>query len=205
MKPAATPEKAAPKRRLLMAVAQRLGLFLVVGAALLVIYWSVNRLLETQRQGAALDQQFARLTGDIELMQTRWSEAKTADLQRRVADARQELFEGAPAVQAWEESIRAEAVPLALDAEIAFTGTRQETMGDQHLTLMQATIDLAPAEGVASERSSYRRVLDFSQRLAAQSRRLDLLELSVQGGSNSVGRARAVVELWATDPENPQP
>lgn len=205
MKPPVASKEAAQQRRILWAIAQRLGLLLAIGVSLLTAWWSVNRLIEAQRQTAALDQQVARLNSDIERMHATWSATRIAEVDARFSQAQENLFDGAEALNAWQNDILEASIPLALDTVIQFKETRPASIGAQDLTVMSADVDLAPAPGVASDRTSYRRILHLAQRLTSQPRRLDLVELAVQGGSNSVRHASARLELWAVDQETPQP
>lgn len=198
-------EKTRARRQQLLRWLERAALLIGVGGSLWLIWWSVNRLRVVQTRSAAVSQQVSRISTEIDLMQADWPSAKTQEVALRFTQAREQLFQDADALSAWRDSLQREAVPLALEVEIGFHGTRLAPVGDQGFTLMQARVDLAPAADIPSTRPPYQRVLDLGHQLVTQTQRLDLVELEVHGGTRSISQATAVVELWAMDQEAAKP
>lgn len=186
-------------------LAQRVAVLATVGITLATMWWSVQRLRLAQRESARLTQQVSKLSTDIDLMQAQWTPEKAADLEVHYAAARDQLFLGSSAIESWRNDLFAAAVPLALDTEIRFAGTRMQTVDDEALTIMQAEIDIAPSTNTAGTRPPYHRLLDLAQRLTVHPQRLDFVGLQVSGRSNSVHHASATVELWAADPSPSSP
>jgi len=204
MKPAPN-DKAPPPRRLLVAVLERVGLALAMSASFAVIWWSVDRLGSAQRHTADLGQQAARLASEIDVMRGQWPAGSTQAVLQRYSQASEALFQTPEAIAAWHDTLREDAIPLALDPTLALAETRQTNAGSASFTVIAANLEVRPADGIASDRPAYRRVLQFTHALASQPRRLDLVQLSVEGGSNSVSKAQATVELWTPTPEPPKP
>lgn len=206
MKPSpAHPEKARARRLQILRWLERAALLVGVGGSLWAIWWSVNRLRTVQTQSAAVSQQVSRISTEIDIMQAEWPTSKTQEVARRFTQARDQLFQDADALSAWRDVLQREAVPLALEVEIGFNGTRFAPVGDQGFTLMESRLGLVPAVDVPSTRPTYQRVLDLGHRLVTQTQRLDLVELEVHGGTRSISEATAVVELWAMDQEATKP
>ena len=74
------------------------------------------------------------------------------------------------------------------------------TIGSTTVTLVPATLDVRPAPGQdADGRAVYQRLLDLCLHLSTQTNRADLMQLSVQTGSNSVSRATVSFSLWTKE------
>ncbi len=191
----------ADRSRRLLFLLTRISVVLVVGISLFLVWWSLNRVRRLQKESAALTQQTSRLSTEIELMTARLSPDRTQAVYLQASRALGDLFDGGDALAGWRDSIRESAVPLALEAEVVFRGTRTNTVGDHMLTLVDAGVELAPVTEVAATRPTYHRILDFAQRVATQTQRVDILSLQVEGNLQSVTRASADIELWATERE----
>jgi hypothetical protein len=188
--------KAAPK---MTAVFERFVIVVLLAGSIALAWWSTERLTRVQKESAEINHRISRLGTDVDLMRGAWSDEKLAGLSNRLGEAHGLLFQGGPAVIQWRDDLIRQVVPLALDARVMFQGTRTQTVGDRVLTLVRASVDVTPSTEVAATRSAYERVLDLSHRLANHPRRVDFVKLIVQGASNSVGQATAVVDLWATE------
>ncbi|MBX3746240.1 MAG: hypothetical protein KF833_13120 [Verrucomicrobiae bacterium] len=197
MKSNPNPRRSSRTRTRVLAVLERVGLLGVVGGALWLSWWSVGRVSRVQQESAALTQTASRLSTEIELMQAGQGPGRLEEIARRLADAQDGLFGGGQAVAEWHDGLRSDAVPLALEPAIAFVGTRTNSVGGQSLAVLQATVEVEPAYGIEAARPVYRRVVDFVQNLTSATQRVDLVELRVRGGSNSVAMASVTVDLWA--------
>jgi hypothetical protein len=199
MKRSGSNDKHSRRVRVFLKVLQRVAAVAVIGGALWMAWWSVNRLALLQKKSADLTQNASRLAVETELMLAQQTPEKAESVNLRFDGTRRVLFDSGDAIGEWREQLQEAAVPLALDTAVQFQGIRSNTIGDQSLTLIQAVVNVTPARGVPPARPMYQRVLDFTHQLATQPRRVDILELRVEGGTNSVGEASATVELWATD------
>ncbi|MCC6233097.1 MAG: hypothetical protein IT580_10670 [Verrucomicrobiales bacterium] len=202
--PSATPPprpagKAKGKGRTWRNLFERVLLPLIIGGAVYLVWWGVERLRRVQQQSASLTQQVSRLSTDIELMEGQWPVGKAAEVGQQFDDATAAVFRGAPEVKAWGERLAREALRRALDVQIRFTGTRSSMPGEKAFTIMRARLDIRPAPGVESPHTPFQRLLDFADTLVTQTQRVDLLELRVQGSANSMRRAQAMVELWGVE------
>lgn len=197
MNPPPNPRRLSRNRTRILAVLERVGLLGVVGGALWLSWWSVGRVSKVQQESAALTRTASRLSTEIELMLAGQGPERREEITRRLAEAQTGLFGGGQAVADWHDGLRTDAVPLALEPAIAFVGTRTNSVGGQSLAVLQATVDVEPAYGIEAARPAYRRVVDFVQRLTSATQRVDLVELRVRGGSNSVAAASVTVDLWA--------
>lgn len=198
-------EKAAAPRRRLTAVLERAGLALAMGGSFFLIWWSIDRLATAQRHAATLGDQAARIASEIAVMRSQWPEGSSQKVQARYAEAADALFHSPDAIAEWHETLRTTAIPLALEPSLAVSHMRQTNAGATAVTVVAADIDIAPAVGIATESTPYSRLLQLAHTLGTQSRRADVVGLTVSAGSNSVSHARATVELWAAVQEEPKP
>ena len=91
---------------------------------------------------------------------------------------------------------------LYRDMEIVprFDAPMVRTIGSTTVTLVPATLDVRPAIGQdADARPVYQRLLDLCLQLSTQTNRADLMQISVQTGSNSVSRATVSFSLWTQE------
>jgi hypothetical protein len=198
-------DRAARNRHLLINTIERVAVGVVVGGSILMVWWSLNRAARIQKESASLAEQVSRLGSEVELMTAQCSPSKSQEVAARYDHARGGLFSGGTELGAWQAALTEAAVPLALDASIAFAGTRTQSTGGHVLTIVRAEVELTPAEEIPSPRTTYQRVLDFLDRLTTQPQRVDLLELRLSGVSNSVSHASASIDLWAMEPESRSP
>ena len=192
------PKMAAPARFswLASAMARRIGGACVVLLSFLLVWFSANRLSSTRQEVANLSSQAARLSGEIDLMRAQWPDSRTQSVHTRFPAAEARLFQGSPALAEWMRAANARAIPLALDTEFEFMGIRTQQL-DQPIAIMQTRLSVHPNPDATSPRPSYQRLLEFSRFLTEHTQRLDIVELTVTGTSNSVGSASLVLDLWA--------
>lgn len=190
-------------------VLERGFLGIVLIAAALLCRWSVTRVAAAQRATSTINQRVSSIATEIDLMRANWTAAKTNDVAKRIAVARDNLFGGEAEIEQWREAVARDAIPLALqtDLKLSLTGIQTNAFEGRNLTLMEGSLELTPATHVAGTRSSYRRVVQMLQRLSELPQRLDMVRVSIEGGTNAVTRATASLELWAMEstPVPPSP
>lgn len=186
-------------------VLERGLLVIVLVAAALLCRWSVARVAAAQRASSAINQRVSSIATEIDLMRANWSGAKTQQISQRLDVARESLFVGEDGVAAWRETLAREAIPLALqtDLKLSLTGIQTNAFDGKNLTLMEGALEMTPARHVEGTRSVYRRVVELLHRLSDQTHRVDVVRVSVEGGTNAVTRATATIELWAMDQTTP--
>jgi hypothetical protein len=64
--------------------------------------------------------------------------------------------------------------------------------------IIPATIEMRVSDELLTQ-APYKRVLDLAKNLTTQKKRVDLLELSVKGNSNSVSQAKFELQLWSEE------
>ncbi len=187
------------KGRFSRATLERIVVFTVVSIAGALVWWSVARFTTVRSEARDLSGQVARLTGDIDIMRARWTEARTQHIAQHLPAAQAALFPGPAAVREWMDSIHATATPLAFRSEFEFVSAHTQDLAHP-VAIMQTRLHLQDNPDTASTRPAYHRLLTLGQAIAQNPRRLDILHLQVTGSSGSVANASAVIDVWAENP-----
>jgi len=164
-----------------------------------VIWWSLARLLPRQQQSRELSQQVARLSAEVDDLDRQWTKEQTAQVTNQFSRVDVTLFEGRAGVDAWLANLKELGASLALDVGADFGQPSQQTAGGRTMTLIPATVSVQvlPAGPETKPPSPYGRILLLGQLLSFENKRADLMELRMDGGANSIGRAVLVVNYWA--------
>jgi len=191
----------APAKHLtLWGVLHRVLILLVAAGSLFLSWWSVNRLLPLEKQRTQLTEGIRRLTDEITLMESKWTDPEIQRVLTRFTQAQARLFADQETLLTWYANLRQRLVPLALDANADFGKPATHTVAEGEMTVIPAmvNVEVRPALGIEGVQSPYERVLRLTRLLASDEKRVDIEELTVAGGSNSVSRAVAVINLWGS-------
>jgi hypothetical protein len=192
----APPGKKRRPRLLCAANLERFVVFSIVSITGALLWTSVSRLVRVRAESRDLSRRIAMLSGDIDVMRAQWPGTRTQHVASRLSVAESSLFQGPPAVAEWIESVRANAIPLALETDFEFVGAQTQAL-DRAVAVMQTRLHVTPSRGANSSRTAYQRLLELGHSITHHPQRLDVLELSIAGASNSVGEASALIEVWS--------
>lgn len=165
-----------------------------------VIWWSLVMVLFPRlKQSRDLSSTVSRLSAEVDNLEQQWTKAGPEQVSNQLRQVDLKLFEGRADVGAWLANLGEQAAPLALDARADLGPASRQTAGGRTLTVIPATVlvEVQPARPEMTNRSAYQRVLQWSQRLWNEDKRADLMELTVVGGTNSIGRVTLVLNCWA--------
>lgn len=173
------------------------GLLIVASATL--VWWSFKRLAPVQARSRELNAAVARLSGDLDLMSHKFSKEDVEKIMDRYGQAYGLLFVGQEPIDQWLASLREQMIPLALDGKAELGKAGSPSASDHDLSVIPATVsvEVQPAKGIETLKTPYQRLLQLTRRIGNQDKRVDLVELNVSGGSNSVTRAVAVLDIWS--------
>lgn len=175
----------------------RVGLFAGLGAALALIYWSVFvRFLPMTREHNAKASQMTRAADELEVLRRRFSAEEIEGVRSRYAEAQASLFDLKTETTEWQTQIEEQARSGTLNPNVKF-GAPAANTNLNGISAITAEVTLQPDPNVRTTNTPYARLLKFTDGLASSPKRLDLLELSVTGDSNSVSQAQVVVQLLA--------
>lgn len=165
-----------------------------------LLLWTYRELVPAQQSLRDASSRVSRLSAEIAVMEGRYSPADIEQLAAEYRGAIDLLFSTPESLAEWLQEIRAHAVPLAFDTTPEFSRLTPEAQGRTNVVSAYepATLSLViqPKVQVEGVRPAYERLLRFLGELGRQSKRVDLVELQVHGGSNSVSHAVATLKFW---------
>ena len=181
---------------------QRVAVVLLNLSAIALLWWSLQKgLLPLQQKTRDTNLTVTRLISEVDRMEHVWPQAEIEQVRSKFGGVRSWMFVGRPAVESWLSEVKERVVPLALDVEPNFTKPEPAepvaiTNAASAISPMTLALKIHPAPGIEAIATPFQRTLQFSQRLTAQEKRVDLVELTAIGGLNSVERAVVVLHLW---------
>ncbi len=178
----------------------RLLLMVPTVTAIALVWHATTRLTHVQREMADLETQNGRLYRDIENVEREWMTGDIEAVRTRHAEVMTGMRGGTELVRLWLQQANERASQLSLEIVPRFDAPMVRTIGSTTVTLVPATLDVRPAIGQdADARPVYQRLLDLCLQLSTQTNRADLMQISVQTGSNSVSRATVSFSLWTQE------
>ena len=180
----------------------RLGLAAGLAISLGLLYWSVFIRLSpvtTEHRQRAIE--MTRASDELEMLRRRWAPNEVEELKARHARAQKSLFNAKQDLVDWETQMRDQARAKAWDADVKMGAPQPTNAPVPGITVATAAVNLQPLVMGSTNLSAYARLLRVTEALADSPKRLDLIELSVTGDSNSVSQAQAVVQLYAEGPK----
>jgi hypothetical protein len=173
--------------------------FLVVLGSVVVILWSFfGLLLPRVKQSRELSSTVARLSTEVDDLERQWTTAQIAQVTNQFSQVDSVLFQGRTDVEAWLANLKELAASMGLEMATSYSQPSLQTVGGRTLTVLPATVTLeiqraAPDTAAASP---YKRILQLGQHLSGEKKRVDLKELNLDGGTNSVSRVVLVLNHW---------
>ena len=177
----------------------RVAVIVVLAGAILLPVWSWKRLQPVSRQRAAAEAQQMRLNNEADAFERRWDPAEAERVEGQLKQVLERLFASPEELMGWQTELDRQTRQHEIDVTSRLGASETRTRNGHTLAVRPATIELLPAPAARSTNSSYQRLLGFTRTLANMNRRIDLVELSVIGHSNSVDQARATVQLWSRE------
>ena len=174
----------------LLATVLMAGAFALAGW---IFFW---KLAPLQKQSRDLGMQVIRLSAEVDEME-RNLEKNDPEVTRNFRRVNSRLFSDEATLANWLTDLKEQVIPLALEARADFGAAVLPNTNYQHLAIIPATVSVRLARDIEAIQSPYQRLLRLSHLLTSQERRVDLTELTVIAGSNSIQQATLVLNLWA--------
>lgn len=191
----AAKRNAAASNELIFRVA--IAAFLVISIALL--WWVFCRTYTPRvRQSHELAASISRLSAEVEQLDHDWPKADIERLTNRFAIAQSLLFANAAALDHWAADLKEQSAPSDFALTADFGSAAVQNGGGWKFMAVPAvvTFDVQAGRTAPGRLTPYQQLLQISQRVAAQDKRVDLTELTVQGGTSSVSHAVLGFNLW---------
>ena len=180
-------------------------MLLVFALSVWLVWRSVDRLPPVQRSLRQKDWERAGLANDVQQLEMQWNASEAKRTEKMYLEAGELLFAGPEERDRWQQEIKRHGLSTGFDATVRLINSQPHPQAEHKLSLHRVTIDLLSAPAGRSTNSPYQRLLSFARALENSKRRVDVIALMVDGNSNSVRHARAVVELWAKQEETKEP
>jgi hypothetical protein len=178
----------------------RLGMFAVLALSLWLLWWSLFvRLAPVHRQFQEKTRDLSELADQVDKLKLQWPAPRLEQLAAQYQDAQGLLFADPEAVADWAKGIPLQAAPMGLEAAIQLGAPQAGPEPAAKLSVTRASLNLSPSRTAGITNTPYQRLLTFTGSLAESERRIDLLELSVSGNSNSIQQASVVVRIWSPE------
>jgi hypothetical protein len=177
----------------------RVAVVAVLAGSILLPVWSWKRLQPVSRQRAAAAAQQMRLNNEADVFERRWDPAQAERVEAQLKLVLERLFASPEEQLGWQTELDRQTRQHDIDVTSRLGATESRSTNGHTLGVRLATIELQPAAAARSTNSSYQRLMGFTRTLTNMNRRIDLVELSVTGHSNSVEQARATVQLWSRE------
>jgi len=176
----------------------RFVLLLVFGGSLFLTWWSVNRLAPMEKKLQMQSDRLARLEDDVMQMELKWNPREAEQVGTKFKLAQEQLFAGNEEFLRWQEELKRQTNQFSLEVKAQSGRTQACPLPNKVFAIIPATIEMRVSDELLTQ-APYKRVLDLAKNLTTQKKRVDLLELSVKGNSNSVSQARFELQLWSEE------
>jgi hypothetical protein len=180
------------------ALLTRAILLTVFAGSVVLVWWSVNRLAPADRKLEVQNTKIASLEKEIEHLEQKPNPLEAEKTANEYKQAQELLFQGPDEAIGWEE-LRRQASRFTVKVEAQIGKTQACVLSRRQFRIVSANLEFQLNPDNLSTNSPYRSLLEVAQRLTSQKRRVDLVELSVSGNSNSVSTARMGLELWTDE------
>ncbi len=186
-------------------LALRISLVVLNLGSIAFLWWSLTKVLvPLQKQVREVNVTTTRLIAEVDRMDRLWAEGDIEQVRGKYGDVRSWMFVGRPAVEAWLGGLKEQVIPLALDVDFDFSAdpaaaaaAAATTNAAPAINPTHVALKIRPAPGIEAVATPFQRTLQLSQRLTGQEKRVDLVELTATGGSNSVESVTVVLNLWS--------
>lgn len=183
-------------RRLLM----RLGMLAVLAVSLWLLWWSVFvRLAPVNREYQSRTQQLSDLANQVDQLRLQWPASKLDQAEKEFQAARALLFTNTTEAADWGRQIQSEAAAAGLQASISWDAPQVFPPAELKLSTAQARLSLQPVVTPGVTNAPYLRLLNLARKLGNGDKRVDMLSLAVNGGSNAVQQADLVLQVWTQE------
>ena len=184
----------------------RLAVVLVLAAVMALVWWSVNqRLLPVLHQGQQTAQEVSTLANEVQQLEAQWNPDDITNTEGLFQDSKQSLLTSDEDRLALSRTLQEEAEALNFFADVKLGQVQPFPTAGYKLSLLLTTINLQTAPGNSLTNTPYARLMHFTRLLTQIKPRVDLLDLSVAGNSNSVQQAQAVLQFWSEEKEEAAP
>lgn len=176
----------------------RVIVVVVLLGSLILAWWAFAlRFVPLQKRARDLNLSVTRLSSEVDALERRWPKEEAEAVRVRYKELHTQLFADSAALEAWKTRLEEMAKPLGLQATFEFGATTPQLTNDYKVAVIPANVSLEVTPVLNAEDTPYQRLLRLGQKLAAEGKRSDLAEMTLNGGPLSITKAQLVFNLWA--------
>ena len=176
----------------------RLVLLIVFGGSMWLAWWSVHRLGPVEKKLQAQSEKLARLEDDIMQMEMKWNPREAEQVAGKFKQAQEQIFAGNEEFLRWQDELKRQTKQFVVEMKAQSVRTQACPLPNKVFAIIPTTVELQASDEPATN-SPYKRLLDLTQNITTQKKRVDLVELLATGTSNSVSQAKLGLQLWSQE------
>ena len=189
------PAASAPRSTIRTWVA-RLVMLMICAGSVGLVYWSLfARFQPVSRLQKEKVVEFSILANEVEQLRLKWNPAEVKQTRARFRAAQKLVFTGPAELSEWEKETARESVSMMLETALEVGSAVPHPLVGLNLESLRTDLYIRPIVPVGVTNSPYQQLLGFIRSVGNSTKRVDLLELSVDGDSNSVALARARLQF----------
>lgn len=178
----------------------RTTLFVTVILSAGLIYWAyAKRLQPVTKEQRDKTSQMGRIADEIEQLRFKWGPQQIEETKAEYAAVKATLFGNEDEVLAWKKAVRAESDMRVLELQMEVGDPVPHPALTNEVSIRPVTLELWPMTILVSTNTPYSRVVNFANGMMRGGKRYELAELTVEGNSNSVGHAKATLNLFTSN------
>jgi len=179
----------------------RVTMLVLFAASVALVWCSVSlRLLPVIEEGKQKAAEVSTLANEVQKLEANWDLIEAERTEAHYWASKALLFYGLDECTNWQKEFQAQAVALGFEENLQQGEAKPHPRSAHKLSLVPAEIDLQSMLDSPATNSPYKRLMNLTGILPKTKQRIDLVELVVVGNSNSVDKAKAVVQFWSQEP-----
>ncbi len=186
-------------------MALRVAVVLLLAGCFLLAWWSWHRVQPVNQRLRAATTTYSHLADEAQAIELRWDSVEAGRVEADFKQANEVLFATREEFSDWRAEVDRLTRDRSLECSTRFGEALPRTSGAHRFSVLPATLELRPV-GPRSTNAAlgpYGRLVAFTHAMKSAGKRVDLVEVTVTGKSNSVEQARVLYHLWAKEEARP--
>jgi hypothetical protein len=177
-------------------------LFAILGSASLV-YWSFFKRLQTvSDELKEKTAEMTRVADEIERLRFKWGPQQIEETKAEYSKAKDALLDGEEDMAQWRKTVASEGSMRVLELVEKPGESFSHAILTNEVSIVPVTLTVQPLPILVTTNTPYSRVVGFADSIMRNTeKRYELVSLTVDGNSNSVSHAVAVVNLFTATPK----
>ena len=166
-----------------------------------LLWWSLQSIIPQDRQATQINKHMAAQTAELDRFEGLWKKDKLDALTARYETVCGQLFTNRDDYAAWEGDVKQLGAYLGLSLSLKTGAAIEFQVAETNLYAIPVTLNVQATAGPQGTVTPYRRIIRLAERAASGEKRAELVEMAINGSSNSVAQAVFVINLWSLQKE----